>query len=428
MNKSTEEKRQNLAWLLEQAPSEQALFLEHFLDLCRLLAQQIMEEEMRDHAGARYSRTRPYEGRYDRYGFNPGSISVSNQRIAVDVPRLYDRHEQRCQPLQSYRRLQNSTTTESADKLMRAVLYGIGTRNYENCVETLSESFGLSRSSVSRQFIERSAVALQELQTRSLDKEEWTAVFLDGKRFGSAMMVVALGIRADGRKCVLDIIETTTENAEVCAQLLSGLQERGLTAKNGLLFIIDGSKGLRKAINKVYGKNAVVQRCQWHKRENVLSYLPENEQILWRKRLQNVYRDDDYQNAKTTLERYAVLLERINLSAANALREGLEETLTLQRLGISGIFHRSFSTTNCIESLNSMMERTTAQVKYWQNSDQRQRWVAASALDAEGRMRKVDNAKHLQMLRDAIKKDVITQHQTTSRLQNNQPISTKKKT
>ena len=428
MSKSTEEKRQNLAWLLEQAPSDQMLFLEHFMEMTRLLAQQMVEEEMQQYTGVRYSRKRPHDGRYDRYGFNPGSITVSNQRVAIDVPRLYDRQEGRFQTLESYQRLHHRTDIAGSDKLMRAVLYGIGTRNYKSCVETLSESFGLSKSSVSRQFIERTAEALEELQTRSLADEEWAAIFLDGKRFGDAMMVIALGITAEGRKRVLDITEATTENALVCTEFLSRLQARGVSAKDGLLFIIDGGKGLRKAIDTVFGKNAVVQRCQWHKRENVMAYLPEEEQIIWRKRLQLVYLDDDYENAKVTLERYATVLERINRSAGNSLREGLEETLTLQRLGISGIFHRSFSTTNCIESLNSMLERTTQQVKYWKNSDQRQRWVAASALDAEQRMRKVDNAKHLDILRTAVKKYTTAQQHTVSGMEPLASISTKKKT
>lgn len=428
MSKSTEEKRQNLAWLLEQAPNDQMLYVEHFMELARLLAQQMVEDEIQQYTGARYSRERPHGGRYDRYGFNPGSITVSNQRVAIDVPRLYDREAGRFQTLQSYQRLHHRTDIEGTDKLVRSILYGIGTRNYKGCVETLSKSFGLSKSSVSRQFVERTSEALEELQTRSLADEEWAAIFLDGKRFGDAMMVIALGITAEGRKRVLDITEATTENATVCTEFLSKLQARGVSADNGLLFIVDGGKGLRKAIDAVFGKNAVVQRCQWHKRENVVAYLPEEEQIRWRKRLQLVYLDDDYENAKATLEHYATLLDRINRSAGNSLREGLEETLALQRLGISGIFHRSFSTTNCIESLNSMLERTTQQVKYWKSSDQRQRWVSASALDAEQRMRKVDNAKHLGILCTAVKKFTAAQHQTVSGLEPVPSISTKKKT
>ena len=428
MNKSTEEKRKNLAWLLEQSASEKVLYMEEMLELFRLLAHQIMEEEMLRYAGERYSRDHDERGGYDRYGFNPGSISVSNQRLKVSVPRLYKRETGSFQPLESYQHLHRNKNIKSSEGLMRSVLYGIGTRNYEHCVETISESFGLSKTSVSREFIERSSAALAEFQSRSLAQEEWVAVFIDGKKFGDVMMVVALGISSEGRKRVLDIVETTTENALVCGELLSRLQERGLRADNGLLFIIDGSKGLRKAIEQVYGANAVVQRCQWHKRENVAAYLPEAQKPLWRRRLQAAYEEDDYLSAKTRLEGYASELESVNCSAAASLREGLEETLTLQRLGISALFHRSFATTNCIESLNSMIERTTKQVKYWQTSEQRHRWVAVSALDAERRMRKVNNAQHLKKLQTSVKNNITAQQQTNSALETTKPISTKKKT
>ena len=170
--------------------------------------------------------------------------------------------------------------------------------------------------------------------------------------------------------------------------------------------MIDGSKGLHKAVVDVFGKKAIIQRCQWHKRENVLSYLSDRDKSNFKIRIQNAYREPEYQKAKTALMNIHQDLKKINQNAANSLLEGLEETLTLQKLQVAQIFTRSLGTTNCIESLNSQMAKYVRNVKRWTNSNQRQRWVASALLHLENNLNKIHNFKHLNKLQDAIKNQI----------------------
>jgi len=189
---------------------------------------------------------------------------------------------------------------------------------------------------------------------------------------------------------------------------LKDLIERGLKFEDGLLFIIDGSKGMRKAIIETFGEKAVIQRCQWHKRENVVSYLNEEDQQYFRKKLQAAYREPKYEDAKEKLLSIHEELEVLNRSAANSLNEGLEETLTIHRLKVYKYFDRSFTTTNCIENLNSQLTKYIRKVKRWISSDQRYRWVVLGIMEAEHRMRRVQNYKELDLLKDAIIKEINT--------------------
>ena len=246
------------------------------------------------------------------------------------------------------------------------------------------------------------ASKLRTLQDRSLVAEEYVALFLDGKVFAGETIMLAVGILASGEKRMLGFVQTTTENETSCAEFLQGLVERGLRYEDGLLCVIDGGKGLRKAINRVFGRRAAVQRCQFHKRNNVCSYLPKNQQVAWRKRLKRAMDLPDYREAKAALERLARELAQVNESAARSLREGLEEILTLQRLGLAAELGRSFTTTNVIESVNAGIGQRTDKVDRWKNSNQRQRWVAAAVLEVEPRLRKVCGYKHLPKLRVAL--------------------------
>jgi transposase-like protein len=259
----------------------------------------------------------------------------------------------------------------------------------------------LTRSSVDAAFIERSSERLKECEARHYDQEQFVALFVDGKYLAGEQFLLALGVTAQGRKVPLGFVQTTNENSKPCADLFSGLIERGLSINQGLLCVVDGSKGLRKAVSDVFGSQALVQRCQWHKRENVPSYLPKEDHVRLKHQLQSAYAMTGYEQAHQELEDLAKEIERQNKSAANSLREGLNETLTLHRLAMTE-FSRSFATTNCIESLNSQIGSATRKVKRWTSSDQRQRWVAIGLLEAEQRMRKVDNHQRLPHLQRAI--------------------------
>ena len=292
------------------------------------------------------------------------------------------------------------------ETLFRRVLYGISCRNYEGAAEAIPGAIGVSKSTVSRRFIQASAKELKAFQERDLSKHDVVAIFLDGKTFADDLMVIAMGVTLEGEKVFLGFVQTDTENAEVLTQFLRSLLDRGLDISQGILAIIDGSKGLRSGLKTAFKKRVVVQRCQWHKRENVVSYLEKSEQAWMRKRLQRAYERPTYEEALKKLKAIRADLEERNQSAVGSLDEGFEETLTLHRLGLFALLGKSFKTTNCLESINSQAERRCHKVDRWVNSNQKQRWLAAALNDIEPRLRKVKGYRHLGKLRAVIMKEL----------------------
>jgi transposase-like protein len=347
---------------------------------------------------------KPHNNRYCRWGFNPGSIKLGDQKIPIDVPRILDKEEKENISLEYYEKLKDLPHQDH--QVIASVLRGLSMRDYGAVVNQLHDSFGLSGSSISRSFVEHSKEALEEFESRKLTAEEFVAIFMDGKFLASEQMVIALGITITGRKIPLGVIQTTTENSTSIKGLLKNLIERGLKHEDGLLFIIDGSTGLIKAIKETFGEKAIIQRCQWHKRENVVSYLNDKDQQYFRKRLQSAYRESDYEDAKEKLLSIHEELKVLNRSAASSLKEGMEETLTIHRLEMYEYFDRSFTTTNCIENLNSQLAKYLRKIKRWMNSDQRYRWVVLGMMEAENRMRRVQNYNKLELLKKAIINEV----------------------
>jgi putative transposase len=360
--------------------------------------QMLLDEEVEALAGPRYAREDGASG--TRYGSNPGTVVLDGQKVPIRVPRV--RSEQAEIPLRSYQGLHGTGAAD--DALLRRVLYGISCRNYEAAARAIPGAIGLSSSSVSRGFVEASRAKLKEFQERDLKGERYVSLFLDGKHFADATLVIALGVTVDGTKRFLGFIETDTENDRVLAPFLRSLVERGLDLSQGLLVVIDGGKGLRSAVRQVFQKKALVQRCMWHKRENVISYLPKSEQASWRRRLQHAYNRPTYTEAKAALTKLQRELEDRNQSAAASLAEGLEETLTLHRLGVYELLGVSFKTTNCIESANALVEERCAKVDAWKTSNQRHRWLATALLDIEPRLRRVKNHRHLPKLTTALRR------------------------
>ncbi len=223
-------------------------------------------------------------------------------------------------------------------------------------------------------------------------------------------MVVALGVTLKGEKVVLGFVQTGTENAKVCTAFLKQLVERGLRSDDGLLVIIDGGKGLHAAVEAAFGEAAAIQRCQWHKRENVVAYLPVNQQSRFRAKLQAAYAQPTYEKARAALLQVRRDLQHLNASAAASLDEGLEETLTLHRLGLFAELGISFKTTNCLESINAAIEQRVAKVDYWKNSDQKRRWLATALLDIEPRVRRVKGYRHLPALQRALQQQRQNSH------------------
>ena len=211
--------------------------------------------------------------------------------------------------------------------------------------------------------------------------------------------MVALGITMDGNKIVLGVEQSHSENSRAIEQWLDSLIERGLKFEDGILFIIDGSKGIRKAIERKFSIYALIQRCRWHKRENVIAYLDKPQQAVFRRRLQDAYLKTTYKEARAALTVLHRELETVNVSAANSLLEGLEETLTIHELGLSPELARSLSTTNCIESVMSQMGQYTDKVDRWHNSSQILRWTATGLMDIEPRLNKIIGFRYLSVLR-----------------------------
>ena len=366
--------------------------------------QLLLDEEVEALAGARYARQDGSQG--VRHGSNPGTVRLAGQRVPIRVPRVRGSHGE--WPLRSDATLHGSHG-EVDEGLLRRVLYGISCRNDEAAAEAIPGSIGLSSSTVSRAFVHASAAKLKAFQERDLRQEDLVAVFLDGKTFAAATLVVAMGVRTTGEKRFLGFVETNTENEAVLTPFLRSLRERGLDISKGLLVIVDGGKGLRAAVRKAFTSQALVQRCQWHKRENVVRYLPKREQATWRRRLQRADDRPTYAEARAALQALYEELEQQNQSAAASLAEGLEETLTLHTLGLYGVLGRSLKTTNCIESVNAIIEERCAKVDCWKNSGQRHRWLATALLDIEPRLRRVKGHQHLPTLREALQRALKSQ-------------------
>lgn len=368
--------------------------------------EEALTKEVRALAGARYARADGHAG-ISRWGTQPGSIFLADQKLPITVPRVRDCVARREVPLATYQQLQTPRTHDVG--LFRRVLGGLSCREYEAAAEAVPEAFGLARSSVSRRFIRASAHELRRLQERRLDDAEWLVLVLDGKSFAGDQLVVALGVTATGEKRILGLVQTASENKRVLAAFLRELGERGFPLDQPLLVVLDGAKGLRAAVREVCG-DVPVQRCQWHKRENVVSYLAKRDQPGWRRRLQAAYAHPTYAAAQRALDRLLRELRLLNASAAASLEEGLEETLTLHRLGVFPALGVSFKTTNLIESVMARLEAKTQKVTRWRTSDQKLRWCASALWAAERQFRRVKGHRQLPLLKQALQARLSLTH------------------
>lgn len=359
------------------------------LELMRL----VMEEEVKSLAGERHQQ---HEGRRaHRWGKEDGYCVVDGQKVPIRRTRLRTA-ENREQRLGSYEMFQRSGPMQANvwDKMMR----GLSTRNYGAVVKDFQNAYGIEKSAVSENFIEASREKVKQLMERSLTGLQLCAVLIDGTPFKDRQMVVALGIGCDGRKMVLGIREGATENTTVVSSLLSELVERGLDFSTPRLYILDGGKALQAAVRKHAGEAAFIQRCQVHKRRNVVDHLPDEHKTDVRRKLQNAYAMADYGDAKRALERLHRELMDLNPSAARSMEEGMEETLTVHRLGVPDQLRRTLSCTNVIESAFSIVENVCRNVKRWRNGDQIERWVGSGLLVAERQFRKVIGYRHIPLL------------------------------
>src|SRR5690349_6686212 len=358
-----------------------------------VLMRLVVEEEVRHVAGERHEQ---HENRQaDRWGKEDGYCVIDGQKVPIQRTRLRtkDKREQR---LGSYELVQRHGPLEQGvwDKIMR----GLSTRNYGAGVKDFSNAYGIEKSAVSENFIEASREKVKQLMERPLGELRLCAVVIDATPFKDRQIVVALGIGCEGRKTVLGLREGATENASVLGALLSDLLERGLDFSTPRLYVLDGSKALHTAVRRHAGEAAFIQRCQVHKKRNVVDHLPEEHKADVRRKLQNAYAMADYVDAKRALERLQHELMHLNPSAARSLEEGLEETLTVHRLRVPDQLRRTLCCTNVIESAFSIVETVCRNVKRWRQGDQIERWVGSGLLVAEQQFRKVIGFRQIPLL------------------------------
>src|SRR6202171_5049834 len=370
------------------------------------LMHLVMDAEVKSLAGERHKQHE--QRRAHRWGKADGYCVVDGQKVPIQKTRLRtpDKREQR---LGSYELFQRSGPLQAGvwDKMMR----GLSTRNYGAVVKDFHNAYGVEKSAVSENFIAASREKVKQLMERPLGELRLCAVLIDGTPFQDRQMMAALGIGCDGTKTVLGIREGATENTAVVSALLSELVERGLDFSTPRLYVLDGGKALAAAVRKHAGEAAFIQRCQVHKKRNVVDHLPDEHKADVRRKLQNAYAMEDYADAKRALEKLHRELMDLNPSAARSLEEGLEETLTVHRLRVPDQLRRTLSCTNVIESAFSIVETVCRNVKRWRAGDQIERWVGSGLLVAQRQFRKVIGFRQipqvLSALTDAVAKKSV---------------------
>jgi putative transposase len=357
------------------------------------LMDLLMQEEVRELVGERSQRQA--ERKANRWGSERGYCVVMGQKVPVERPRVRSTDDQEVR-LGSYELFhRGEPLTETVwEKLM----LGLSTRKYGQAVRQFTEAYGLEKSAISEHFIEASREKLQDMMERRLDKTRLCALLIDATPFEGQQMVAALGIAQDGRKMILGIRQGATENATVVGELLGDLVSRGLDFTEPRLYVLDGGKALTAAVKKHAGDSAAIQRCQVHKRRNVLDHLTDEHKPAVAKRLHAAYALEDHAAAKQALNALHRELMDLNPSAARSLGEGMEETLTVHRLHVPMQLRKTLASTNVIESAFSIVEQVCKNVKRWHGGDQRERWVGSGLLVAHKQFRKVTGHKQIPAL------------------------------
>jgi transposase-like protein len=377
------------------------------------IASKLLEDEVDRRCGPRYEHRADRE--LTRYGRQRGVVMLAGQKLPIDRPRVRSSDGQGEVKLETYDLLKREEAMPEA--CLRRMVRGVSTRDYEDVIDLATQGFGVKRSSVSRGFVKATAQEIQALAERRFDGMRFVAVFIDGQEYASETMVVALGVTEQGEKRILGLRQGATENAEVVASLLEDLRERGLDTSVATLFVLDGAKALHAAVKRVFGKRAVIQRCQVHKARNVKAHLAEKHHDQLATQLAAAYSETSYERALESLQTTAAWLGRLSPAAAASLREGMEETLTVVKLGVPELLRRTLATTNPVESALSVTVKVTGRVKRWRDGDMRLRWCTAGLLRAEERFRRVKGHKQLPLLVAVLE-----------RLANPQPLDERKKT
>jgi putative transposase len=367
------------------------------------VARLLLDDEVNQRCGFRYERVP--QRQVTRYGRQRGVVVIAGQKLPVERPRI--RYTQRCgeAELENYACLQSPEAMPQS--VLRRLVRGVSCRDYEGVVDMAREGFGVKKSSVSRSFVKASAKVVRELAERRFDGVRFAVIYIDGTPYAGETMIAAMGITEDGTKRLLGVRQGATENAAVCTALLEDLCSRGLDTSSPTLLVLDGAKALHAAVKRVWGQNALIQRCQVHKQRNVRAHLPRKHWEGLSRQLNAAYHATDYDRALKGLKTTARWLERLNPDAAASLREGMEETLTVVRLGVPELLRSTLATTNPIESAFSVAENVTRRVKCWREGDMRQRWCIAGLMRAESKFRRVKGHRHMAQLLKALDRLVL---------------------
>jgi len=345
-----------------------------------------------------------------RHGHEGGSMTLGGRRVQVRRPRMRTADDEHELAVKTYEYFADRDPLTRA--VMDRMLAGVSTRKFAAVGEPVGSeaedsSSATSKTSVSELFVERTATALSDLMSRRLDDVRLAVMMLDGMEIAERCHVVALGITTEGGKIPLGLWEGSTENATLARTLLADLVDRGLDPEQAILFVIDGGKALRRAIRDVFGEHALVQRCHRHKERNVCDLLPERDRDQVRARMRAAWALTDPELAEQRLQLLAGELDRTWPDAAASLREGMAETLTLMRLGITGQLAKTLCSTNPCESMIEIVRYTQRNVKRWREGDMRRRWTAAGMLVAEQQFRRIIGYRDLAKLVIAIERHTI---------------------
>lgn len=383
-----------MLWSLELARQS-------FLDLCIAAGQEVlaqgMEEDRRALCGAKGEHNSQRQA--VRWGRTSSEVTLGGRRIAISRPRVRG-VEGTEQPLAWFQWANGRDPLDA--RTLEEVAIGVSMRNYSRALEPTPAGVrerAVSKSAVSRRFVALTKTQLRQWLSRPVSDWNLRVVMIDGIHFKDRILLIALGIEADGTKHVLGLREGTTENATVCRSLLRDLIERGLPSDRSMLFVIDGGTGIHKAIFDTYGRLALIQRCQVHKKRNILEHLPEERHATISRLLDQIYLEtESWKLAQRQLEGLACSLEQSYPSAAASVREGLDETLTLQRLEVREALYLTLRSTNPIENLNGSVAVSTRNVKRWRDGQMIQRWVAMALVEAEKKFRRIRGFQSMQHL------------------------------
>jgi len=366
-----------------------------------LLVQKLLEAEVAELSGGRYGRE---EEKCYGWGKQAGYVMLGGQKVRIEHTRLRRGRRGKGSEVvpESYRRFQEDT--DRTRRVFANLLASVSCRQYGKAIETVQEGYGISKSVVNGEMIKATAGQLGELCDRRLEGIDLLVLVIDGIEVDGTVFISAIGIDTQGVKHLLGFVEGATENSEVCVELLESMKERELKmGERPILAILDGSKALQKAVRDFFGrKKVLIHRCREHKIRNVKSHLPKQYHTEIERRLRAAYKMKNYTDAMAALQSVLHYLEQKNEDAARSLAEGMEETLTINRLGLPEVLRKSLSSTNIIESTYSRYRHVTRNVKRWKNTGQKKRWAATALLEAERSFRRLKGYKSMPVLAAAL--------------------------